>query len=579
MTSSLRIGLISAFLLASLASMGGCYEPPKVQEGGAGGGPNPGDNTSSSSSSSQGGSGGGGGTDLCNPGETKLCSPYMGPAKTENVGVCKPSTNACTQSGTWIGCQPEIIPTVETCLSNMDLNCDGLQPCTGTPIATFPTSGTVETAKDDVVLALAAGPGSKGLDGDVYAVGMRNATTSPQLNDQRVLFWNQKPNGTIQDWSNLFQFTPLLPTNGAYATAVGVLPTSGDVIVAGTFSGGSLVIGGAAIPTMAAVTSFFARISPSGSVITSRQLNSGGTLEVRDIAVDSANNIYLVGMYTGTPNVPGMSLPTAAGNDGFIMRMNPDGSIAWAQVFSGPGTQEVSSIAITSNGEPVIAISFTGLMDVATPQGQKSFDAGPENDVLIGRLDASAGIALWTTVVNSQGISGAISIADIAANDTTIAIGGQFRGTFSVSGKNYLASDGDPGDIFFATLEAASGNFMYYYVSQWTGPQNLNALALDAAGDLVISGSFVQTLAIGSAAPSTSSAEADVYVVKLNSNLGMLWSRQFGDDPLQIAESVVIGNVTGHIYVGGGFKGTLSGANPAIVSTGAFDGYILQLGN
>lgn len=90
-----------------------------------------------SGGSGQGGSGEGGGTSTggggsapCNPGESTPC--YTGPQGTEDVGVCLGGISTCNTDGTAGTCVGEIVPTLESCVTVQDEDCDGSSPACNT---------------------------------------------------------------------------------------------------------------------------------------------------------------------------------------------------------------------------------------------------------------------------------------------------------------------------------------------------------------------------------------------------------------------------------------------------------------
>jgi hypothetical protein len=64
------------------------------------------------------------GTQACDqPGAVEDC--YTGPAGTAGVGLCRPGTRTCLDSGTWSVCSGEIRPSPEICGNGIDEDCDG----------------------------------------------------------------------------------------------------------------------------------------------------------------------------------------------------------------------------------------------------------------------------------------------------------------------------------------------------------------------------------------------------------------------------------------------------------------------
>jgi len=62
-------------------------------------------------------------TGSCDPGDSEEC--YTGQPGTDGVGECKTGTRTCSASGTWGGCDGEVVPMGEICGNSVDDNCNG----------------------------------------------------------------------------------------------------------------------------------------------------------------------------------------------------------------------------------------------------------------------------------------------------------------------------------------------------------------------------------------------------------------------------------------------------------------------
>jgi hypothetical protein len=82
-------------------------------------------------------------------------------------------------------------------------------------------------------------------------------------------------------------------------------------------------------------------------------------------------------------------------------------------------------------------------------------------------------------------------------------------------------------DIFVTKLDAA-GDLLWKKTTGDGTDQQLYAMAVDAAGDIVVAGDFTGTIDFGAGAL-TSAGAADVYVAKLDPSGNALWSKRAGD--------------------------------------------------
>ncbi|MCB9284289.1 MAG: SBBP repeat-containing protein [Lewinellaceae bacterium] len=101
------------------------------------------------------------------------------------------------------------------------------------------------------------------------------------------------------------------------------------------------------------------------------------------VALDEDGNIFVTGRFRDVSDLdpgPGALVVTAKGvYDIFILKLDPQGHLLWVKCIGGPGWDEGHSIAIDSEGNPVIAGTFQYITD---------FDPGPSAYFLNGGLDA-----------------------------------------------------------------------------------------------------------------------------------------------------------------------------------------------
>lgn len=585
MKTSAKVGIFSLLVASGASSLFGCtYEAPRAStEVGSGG------NEASSSSGaggsagqSTGGSGGlgGAGGGSCDPGTVKFCSIYSGPPETENKGVCKASQSSCSQSGSWLGCEQEVLPNIETCNSAMDVNCDDLVPCIGAPLAIVPPSGSA-TVDGDFILAMTSAGGGVGKDGNVYAVGGRGGSTAEPPNNLRVLAWQRDANGTIHDWSNYFDFTPNGNNNGAIATGVVVVPNSNDVLISGVFVGGGLKIGSSAPVNTTLPVSFLARFSADGAFLNSRMINVSGSLNTRTMAIDPAGNIYIGGSQSNAPTIDGVTFTFASEPKGFVIQLSPAGKYNWHHVFKNSGTHEVAKIALFDNNNIVTATEFVGpLTYTQVGNTEDTVFGGPDTDILVNRLRSADGLSQWRTQIISTGVnSPRIRVGGVAVREGAVTIGGTFRGTINIGGKAFNVSDPmDTADAFVTTLDGASGGVGAKMAMQAVGVQDIQAVAYDSIGDLVIGGSFSGSMPFPGQTLMTALG-LDAFVVKTDTTITPKWAHQFGDASDQVVQALSIGKNAGHIYAGGAFQGKLEGVTPLLTSAGYYDAFLLQLSN
>ncbi len=77
-----------------------------------------------------------------------------------------------------------------------------------------------------------------------------------------------------------------------------------------------------------------------------------------DSAVDSAGNIYTVGIFSSTVDFDSsdaiFNLTSAGGYDAYITKNDKNGNFLWAKQFGGSGNESANSVAIDSSSNLVI---------------------------------------------------------------------------------------------------------------------------------------------------------------------------------------------------------------------------------
>jgi hypothetical protein len=141
-----------------------------------------------------------------------------------------------------------------------------------------------------------------------------------------------------------------------------VADASGNSVIAGQFSG-DLVVGATTITAKGTgFDAFVAKVASSLVPVWATRL--GGTVQddARAVAVDSAGNAYVTGVFAGTAD-GAASLTSAGGNDAFLLRLDPaSGAATFSSAYGDPLAQEGVAIVTgrLAGGPEKDAIWMTG---------------------------------------------------------------------------------------------------------------------------------------------------------------------------------------------------------------------------
>lgn len=261
---------------------------------------------------------------------------------------------------------------------------------------------------------------------------------------------------------------------------------------------------------------FSARAELPPSVIWANR--AGGPLpdSAKAIAADSAGNLYVAGVFSGTVAFGSTTLTAPAGSDLFLAKLSTNGVWLWAKDIEDlvPGIYPFY-LQIDSSGSPVLAASIPG--DVV---------GDGLNQLLVARF-TSAGAPVWTRKFKPGSLASIIAggMGIDAANN--IYLTGGFGNQVNFGGTT-LADSGH-GDIFVLKLSTAGTTLAVKQFGQaGPVPDQGSGLVLDTLGNVYIAATFGGTINFGATAL-TSAGAADVALFKLDANLTPLWAKRLGD--------------------------------------------------
>jgi len=251
--------------------------------------------------------------------------------------------------------------------------------------------------------------------------------------------------------------------------------------------------------------------------------------------------------------------------DVYAIKLDADGNLRWTRTIGGPGYEIGTSLIQTSDGGYAIA-GFT-----------ISFGAG-EWDVYVVKLDANGNLQ-WTKTIGGKDFEDSYSLIQtsdggyaIAGSTTSFGAGGEdvyvvkldangnLRWTKTIGGKGDEAG--------FSLIQTSDGGYAIAGLTESFGARNgdVYVVKLDANGNLqwtkTIGGkgldvgfSLIQTSDSGYAiAGSTTSfgvGEADVYVVKLDVNGKPQWTKTISAKSKNLIKSSIVQTSDGSYVIAG----------------------------
>ena len=259
-------------------------------------------------------------------------------------------------------------------------------------------------------------------------------------------------------------------------------------------------------------------------------------------------------------------------------------NLEWAKSMGGFNNNAGQSIAVDNNGNVFTTGYFQGTADFDPGPNTYNLTSAGESDVFVLKLDNS-GNFIW-----------AIQLGSWYETDRGISVAAGTSGDVYVTGIFFGSVDFDPGpgtfnltstgswDTFILKLDAA-GNFIWAKRIGGLQFTSVYHLAIDTSENIYLTGFFKETIDFAGLPILTSylTGGGDAFVLKLNSNGGLIWAKQFGGAGTTIGTSIK-SDQSGSVYVSGIFSGTVDfNPDPAIsavfnyTSFGVGDGFITKL--
>lgn len=345
---------------------------------------------------------------------------------------------------------------------------------------------------------------------------------------------------------------------------------SGNVIVAGNFSGLSMQIGSVSVNGSGGGDLFLSKFDPDGNLMWLQAI-SGASLEiVKGVCTSTNGSIFLCGSY----NSPVLSIgSTTLGqnsnsgyHDMFVASFLPSGGLIWTQRYGGIYNDYPEDITYSSTlnnilvcgyyNSPTLTIGSSNLINTS-PSSPSS-----NNDVFVARFNATTGTA------NNCFSTGANTSDDMAfavrtfSND--IYIGGTFNpasGT-STSVIGAAVTSFSTTDVFLAKY-SSTGVFNWVRTAGSAGSSNqesVNGVEVDNSGNVYMTGSWFNVGNFGMTFSTTvlpNSGQFDGYVAKYTSAGAFTWANRIGGTAQEFINNFTIDN-NNDLYLTGYFTSTAS---------------------
>jgi len=387
--------------------------------------------------------------------------------------------------------------------------------------------------------------------------------------------------------------------------------SDGNFYVTGSFEG-TANFGGTVLTSAGGSDVFVVMLNASGDIQWAARAGGAGADRGVGVGVDSADNAYIAGSFSGTADFSSTTLTSAGAADLFVTRVGSGGSFTWAVRAGGSADVSASSVAVDTSGNTYVTGGFFGTATFGSttltsvgdediyvtrvnsggafqwtrPAGSVVADSGRAlsmdssgnlyltgmfggpvvGDMFVARMD-QLGQIWWVNAGGSISFDDSASIAQDAAGN--IYVLGTFQSTAMFGTTTLTSAGGD--DLYVAQL-MTTGAFGWVVRAGGSGPEAGGGLAVGSSGTIYATGSFLGPANFG-ATTLTSAGNADIYFTALNSSGTFTSAIRAGGSANDHGAALVVGSA-GNAYITGFFQGTATFGATTLTATGGSDFFV-----
>jgi hypothetical protein len=314
---------------------------------------------------------------------------------------------------------------------------------------------------------------------------------------------------------------------------------------------------------------FVAKYAPDNALVWARRMGGtyanpdGGDIDTGlEITLDGNGNVYIAGSFQGTADFGSVSLTSAGGGDAFVVKLNANGAVVWANRWGTNGGDTGTGVGVDGAGNVYAAV-------VRANAGHTVLQYSP------------TGATSWVKSIETRPFGGppAGFVTDAAGN---VFVCGSFRGTVDFDPgpkKKWVSSGAGAFDSAFVLKLTTAGAFSWVspFVAQ-SGGASAQSLALDGGGNVIVGGFYNGSVDFNPGSGTTLLPTGGrAFIVKLTGGGGLAWAKAIeGTDFVYVLGLAT--DAAGNVYATGSFRGSADfdpGPGTAIRSNSGV--YVLKL--
>ncbi|WP_437970689.1 hypothetical protein WMF04_15975 [Sorangium sp. So ce260] len=289
------------------------------------------------------------------------------------------------------------------------------------------------------------------------------------------------------------------------------------------------------------------------------QIGENGFDSAGSVAVDSEGNPIVIGRFSGAIDLGGGPIVAQDGSASYLAKFDRDGKHIWSRSFG-------LSLA---GGQHVAHGPADGLFVGGSYFRNLDFGGGPlpesSGGLGLAKFEGGTGNHVWSKGFGDQYVKELKYVAVGAAG--AVVISGSIGGTADFGGGPI--GDAISGNAVYVAKLAADGSHVFtIYIDDARASLGAGGLAVDAEGNVAFAGTFDQNFNLDpNATPFVSKGGRDIFFAKVGPTGGLLWQKAFGNS-LYDAASQVAFDAAGNVFLAGMFQGSVDFGGGPLVALG-----------
>jgi len=283
------------------------------------------------------------------------------------------------------------------------------------------------------------------------------------------------------------------------------------------------------------------------------------------LAIDNSRNLYIAGSYYESFSFGGYNFNNGKGS--LLIKLTSGFAVSWAYDPTPGVYSPLSQIGVTSTGTPYLTVCTYE----SCPIGPFTSSPGSITMSVAGLSNLGEVVWIKTSWINHIGSSGTDIYQDSGGYNYVC---GNYEGAFIKDDSLYVNTGPSGNDIYVARL-TNGGTMLWISTAGSSGNDEVSAIVTDSNQNSYITGSFSGTMQFGDISVS-SNGDTDIFVAKIDGQGNWLWAVSFGGTGPDSGSDIAL-DATGNIYLTGYFSGTVSFGTELLTSNGGTDIFVAKL--